>query len=755
MQRIISFILFLTIAISVIAQCSIFGRFVDVANNHQPISDGVVTLTLIDSKEVKQISTDSLGYFKTELSPGEYQFLFEATGFKTLKGSITLPEDRTDLGNIPMRREDTIAEECAESEQYTVYGKVADLANSPIEFAAVRFLTADSVFVTGMSTDSIGRFTANLPARGEYRMIVSAMGYSPVTKGIKVDRDKQDISIITLEADNKLAEVSVSAGYMKRVDGYLSITPEKILVKHASTGYQLLNNLMLPGMDVEPFEGKVSLFGHDVSLYINGQPADYRMVQNLRPKDIQKIEYHDAPVGRYAQDFAAINFITKERRTGGYVTLDAQQTVGGYLDGRYNGFSKISSGRTSYYLFAGYNLKSAAADRETVKEDFNLPALNIERDFESSEGRNRNHGAYGQFTVENAAPGRFVSLSAAVVSDRPKSMSQGSTVYHEPLNTRQNTLSNTINTSISPKFSYYGQFNTRGKDLLITTFNASYSHNERDYDYMTDDGSVYSDTRDKVLNLSTQLLYQMDLKHRNSISFILTNIFKNASTEYLGTYASTQKVWNSETLALAEYTHRVSDKFRLTARPGFSVVNINLHGYGHKNFFFPRFYTQFTYTPARRQQVNLSFAVGNSRASLSSRTAAEQPIDLIMSRRGNPDLKDVKLYDVNVNYSIQLGNVNLNSLLGLSYQADAITAGYVPKEDRLIIDVYNGNFKRARFATNATWKITSNLRGELGGELSHQSFGNWLETEHLNLATASLSLMYFINDFSFSLKGTP
>lgn len=734
-------------------QCHVAGRFIDA--NNSAVSNGIITFIHDDSKNTLKIITDSLGHFGAELPEGSYNFLFEAEGYKTLKGSIQFfTGDKAELGDIVMQIENTKPKISQGIGQYIISGEVIDESNNPIEFAAVRFMVADTTFVTGSSTDSMGKFSAILSASGKYQVITSALGYAPKILNIEVDRDSMAIPTITLNSSNELAEVTVSAGYINRIDGHLQITPEKILVKHAASGYQLLNNLMLPGLDIDTFEGSVKLYGHDVSLYINGQPADYHMVQNLRPKDVQKIEYHDAPVGRYSTDFAAINFITKEKNSGGYVTVDAQQTIGGYLDGKYNGFSKINNGNTSYYVFAGYNLKSAATDTETKNEEFNLRPMTVERKYNSQGGRNRNHGGYGQITIQNADSRRFLSVSAGIVTDRSKSMTQGLTQYSKPYDITQNAFSDKKNNAISPKLSYFGQFNIREKDILITTLNTSYSHSKYDYSYTADGESVFSDTRDNVLNLSAQLIYQMELCHRNSLSFILMNTFKNASTKYLGTYGSTQKMWNSETLAFVEYTHRVSDKFRFSSRPGVSIVNMNLHGYNQKNFYFPRFFTQLTYNPTYRQQVNLSLSIGNAMASLSSRTAAEQPIDLIMSRRGNPNLKDVQLYDASINYSIQVGKINLNSLLAATYNSNALTAGYVPENDRLVVNVYNGNLKKVRFSTNATWKITNSLRCELGGVLSHQSYGNDDDTQRLNCATASLGVIYFIDDFSFNLKGS-
>lgn len=247
-------------------------------------------------------------------------------------------------------------------------------------------------------------------------------------------------------------------------------------------------------------------------------------------------------------------------------------------------------------------------------------------------------------------------------------------------------------------------------------------------------------------------MYQMKFEHRNTLSFILMDIFKAASTDYLGTHASKQQMWNSEALAFVEYTHQLTDRFRCTVRPGISMVNINLKGHEQHNFYFPRFFTQLTFNPNRSQQINFSLSIGNTMTSLSSRTRAVQPIDLIMSRRGNPDLKDVKLYDANISHSIQAERVNINTQLALSYNSDALTAGYIPENDRLIVGVYNGNFKRARFSPNITWKITDSFRGEFGSELCYMSYNNEYDSQHINYASANLSLIYFTGDFSFNLK---
>lgn len=275
--------------------------------------------------------------------------------------------------------------------RYCYTGCVEAPDGEPVVAATVMALTPDDrTVITYGLTDSEGRFT--IPCdRTSILLKISALGYRTDT----ITPTSFNLGNIRLATDAiALANVTVTARNISRVDDHLEIIPDKLSVKHAATGYQLLRNLMLPGMDVNPFEGKVTLFGQNVTLYINGEPAEYRMVQNLRPKDVEKIEYHDAPVGRYAGDFAAINFITKRQTTGGYVTLDGQQSIGGYLDGNYNGFSKINSKSTNYYVFAGYNMKNSVALQLDKSEKFYLSSRSIDRTFNSLGGRDRYYGEY-------------------------------------------------------------------------------------------------------------------------------------------------------------------------------------------------------------------------------------------------------------------------------------------------------------------------------------------------------------------------
>lgn len=637
--------------------------------------------------------------------------------------------------------------------QTTVTGRVTDEDGKGIEFASVRFLTQDSIFIGGCATDSEGGYKVIIEKNGAMRAIFSALAYEKCEKNIEVEGTMTELPVTVLRKETRtLGEVTVTGQSMTRVDGYLQIIPEKLQVKHAATGYQLLHNLMLPGMDVDPFNGSVSLFGQNVSLYINGEPAEYRMVQNLRPKDVEKIEYHDAPIGRYAGDFAAINFITRRQTMGGYATFDAQQSIGGYLNGNYNGFGKINKGNTNYYLFGGYNMHNGAAAQLEKAEEFNLQSRSIERSFNEIGGRKRNYGEYGQLTVRNNGESHQVSITAGLSGAHSVSTSSGRTEYTEPISLTQITESRTANTGLSPRMNFYGMFNVRENNMLVTGLNASYTYSKYNYLYQADKEGVFSDTKDKTYNIGLQIVYRMNFKHNNSLLFSLRDNFKVASTDYIGTYGSWQHMWNSDMVLLAEYTHRINQQFRFTLRSGLSMINTGLHNYNRENYYSPELYTQLTYNPRSSQQLNFRFEIRNSSPSLSARTEAEQPIDMIMSRRGNPSLKDVKNYNLNLTYNAQIRRVNLALYLNGTYQANALTTAYLPETGKLILTTYNGDYKLATFTPIMTWKVTDSFSFQTGGSVCHIAYDNKFEKQPLNFATGMVRMMYFWRNLSFNLQ---
>ena len=182
-------------------------------------------------------------------------------------------------------------------------GKVCDKEQGNISYASIRLLTQDSVFVKGEVTNEKGDFLLTDIKSGNYILTVSCVGYKNSYRNLKMPDADYELSTIWLESDDVLlSEVTVSGSSIIYKRDRTLIIPDMQQRKHAYSGYDLLYNLMIPGIDVDTRKGTVSNERGAVTVYINGVRADMREVQNLRPKDIEKVEYYDMPSGVYTGD---------------------------------------------------------------------------------------------------------------------------------------------------------------------------------------------------------------------------------------------------------------------------------------------------------------------------------------------------------------------------------------------------------------------------------------------------------------------
>lgn len=203
-----------------------------------------------------------------------------------------------------------------------------------------------------------------------------------------------------------LDEVTIVASNVSRVDNHLVIYPNSQQKKSTNSGYGVLKRLMIPGMIIDTRSNRAEAMGMPVSFYINGQQADSKDIQMLRPKDIEKIEYHDNPTGKYAKDKIAVNFVLKQYKTGGYLQMDGLQTIG-YTHGDYNIATTVNRNNTTYSLFAGSDYFNVKDNHNHMAESYALPGQSVERFSTSDEDYSR-HSEYVQFRLQHQKAGRYV-----------------------------------------------------------------------------------------------------------------------------------------------------------------------------------------------------------------------------------------------------------------------------------------------------------------------------------------------------------
>ena len=134
-----------------------------------------------------------------------------------------------------------------------IKGRVADSQQTAISYANVLLQTSDSGFVAGTTTDESGLFYFRRLRAGDYRLLISSVGYATEQLLLTGLSKKQDLGTLILqEAAVSLDAVTVTASNQSTKSDRKIVYPSEQQVKASANGIELLQQLMLPRVVVEP-----------------------------------------------------------------------------------------------------------------------------------------------------------------------------------------------------------------------------------------------------------------------------------------------------------------------------------------------------------------------------------------------------------------------------------------------------------------------------------------------------------------------
>ncbi|AMM51904.1 hypothetical protein TH61_12935 [Rufibacter sp. DG15C] len=211
-----------------------------------------------------------------------------------------------------------------------IAGVVLDEAGKePVEFATISLVDkATGKTVDGTISDDKGKFTLTRLAAGQYKLLVSFLGYE--TKSVEDislgNKDEVNVGAISLKSDSKvLQEVSVTGEkdlVEDKVDR-LVYNAEKDITNAGTSASEVLKKV--PGLTVD-MDGNVSLRGSsNIRVLINNKPSAMMatsVADALRqiPADlIKSVEVITSPSAKYDAEGTAgiINIITKKNSLQG------------------------------------------------------------------------------------------------------------------------------------------------------------------------------------------------------------------------------------------------------------------------------------------------------------------------------------------------------------------------------------------------------------------------------------------------------
>ncbi|MFT5886303.1 MAG: ferric enterobactin receptor [Arcticibacterium sp.] len=269
----------------------------------------------------------------------------------------------------------------------TVQGAIVDsLSNEPVEFAAVALWDASKA-IDGALTSSNGKFKFEGLKKGNYKILISYIGYEPQTIGnVIVESNTATVNLndIRLIGDNIQLDAVTVTGQSSLIEDKIDrlvYNAEKDISNTGGTAEEVLRKVPMLSVDLD---GEVELRGSsNVRVLINNKPSAIfassvgEALRQIPSDQIKSVEVITSPSAKYDGDGTAgiVNIILKKNTLAGVtgsLNLGAG-LIGSSANGSVNlrdrkwGISLRGSGRASYnYRTTGENTRESVIGGEAT-----------------------------------------------------------------------------------------------------------------------------------------------------------------------------------------------------------------------------------------------------------------------------------------------------------------------------------------------------------------------------------------------------
>lgn len=579
------------------------------------------------------------------------------------------------------------------AQKIAIKGTVKDATNkAAAEYVNVVLQTSDSTFVTGTTTNGKGDFLLNKIHAGDYMLVLSSVGCR--TQFITLDGIKQNVNLgdIFLEDDAVAMEgVTVSAsGQISRSDRKL-VFPSERQMKVSTNGVNLLQQMMLPRIQINPMNNEIGLLGGgELQLRINGAKAEIEEIKALQPSDIIRIEYHDNPGLRYGNAEVVLDYIVRRPDTGGNFGVDLSQGMNA-MWGEYNVFGKVNHKKSEFgvsYYMGPRDFYGMYRDNE---EEFHLAdGTTLHRIEEGEPG----HGAMFMnnlsvnYNLQQTENSLFSATFRLRSNSQPHWDYQGVLTNVSDPDDKVNMIDRTKNSWTRPSLDLYYQQGLKNKQLLIFNVVGTYNREKsrRLYQESLQD-ELLTDINNNVLgdkySLIGEAIYEKQFSKGNALSFGLRHTQSFANNEYRNGHHYETDMNQGDTYAYGEYRGKLN---KLDYRLGVGVTRSYYKQSGddsYENYSFnPRLVLH--YALPGNSFIRWKSDISNASPSLGNLSAVEQIVDSLQIRRGNPNLKAYLRYHTELTYEWQKGIFYSNLWGAYDYQPDAIMEEKYQEGDKIV-----------------------------------------------------------------------
>lgn len=624
-----------------------------------------------------------------------------------------------------------------------------------LEHVNVVLNSSDTIFILGTTTDERGRFSINGISAGNYLLVVSSLGYKTVylplnniNKSVIFDAISLDEDVISLES------ITIHASNFTSTSDRKLVFPSERQMKVSTNGINLLQQLMLPKLQVNPLTNEVSIpGGGEIQLRINGAQVESQEILALIPSEIIRIEYHDNPGLRYGNAEVVLDYIVRRPETGGSLGFGMDDAFkfkmwgNNYIHGKIN--HKKSELAVNYNI-SHRNFHNMWRDNE---ESFAFADGSVLKRLEEGSPDRGELGWQNLNVSYSYMPSDKALVKATLryyYSHNPHMNYSGKMFNLANRNDYVDMIDYSSSKANRPAIDlYYLQGLKNGQALvfnLVGTYN--YSNQTRIYQE-SHNKSILTDITNQVVGEKYSIIGETIYEKKLGVSRISGGI-RHTQSFSDNTYKSKPdyktEMDQAMTFAYAEFKGKVKSlDYTISAGVNRAWLSQGDDGEGYENYTInPRMVLH--YNLPGNQFIRLRADINNNSPSLSDLSAVEQAIDSLQIQRGNPNLEPYMKYKTELAYEYQKGFFYGNIWGVYEYAPKAIMDEKKQEGDK-IVQTWNNQRNWQRLANRLSLRvgpIRDILQFSVAGGVNHYiSNGSSYEHTYTNwFVSAEISATY-------------
>ena len=651
------------------------------------------------------------------------------------------------------------------AQKIEIKGTVCDAAKQAIEYANVVLQTIDSTFVNGVTTNPEGQFEFKSTDEGDYQLVISSMGYNTAYITLNGIKRHTDLGSIVLDSTSIALEGVTITGssQINRADRKL-VFPSAMQLKASTNGVNLLQELMLPRILVNPMNNSIGLSGGgELQLRINGVKAEADEIKALRPADIIRIEYHDNPGLRYGNAEVVLDYIVRRPETGGSFGTELMQGLNAGW-GNYNLYGKVNHKKSEFgfsYFMGPRNFNGSYRDNEEVFHLSDGKSLRRLELGEPSKLTLLQQNMNVSYSLQASDKSFFSTTFRMYANDQPHWDYKGMLYNTNNETDRIHMKDYTDRNYMTPSLDLYYQHNLKNQQTLVFNLVGTYQRDRTNRLYQESfEEEILTDINNYTLgnkySVIAEAIYEKQFAKGQALSFGINHTQSHANNEYRNGHTFETNMNQGNSYLFSEYRGTIN---KLNYRLGLAMTRFYYSQSGKEqsteNYSFNPSLV-LNYTISDNSFLRWKGNIYNASPSLGDLSAVEQAVDSFQIRRGNPNLKSYMCYFTELTYEWKKGIFYTNLWAAYDYRPNAIMDEKI-QEGNKIVQTWNNQKDWQKVSGRLMFRVgpihdilqlslTSGVNHYMshGNEYSH-TYTNWFCEAQASVNYKKFSLFWQIN----------